>query len=118
MAYTLPMARPLRTCWKSRLRVIAPTAAPVLPYVDPLPAGAALVHLDLGHVRLLLHDLPARRGLEGDLPQRGIVGAGHDLLVELHPQRGQVHLGQRWLLVERAQRFHEDLDAAEGLGAE
>src|SRR5678816_85568 len=103
MAYTLPMTKPLRTSGKSRPRDNAPTAAPVLPYVYPLPAGAALVHLDLGHVRLLLHDLPARRGLEGDLPQRGVVGAGDDLLVELRPQRGQVHLGQRRLLVERAQ---------------
>src|ERR1700741_4177498 len=103
MAYTLPMARPLRTCWKSRLPVIAPTAAPVLPYVDPLPAGAALVHLDLRHIRLLLDDLPARRGLEGDLAQRRVVGAGDELLVELHTDGRQVHLGQGRLLVERAQ---------------
>src|SRR5262252_4852109 len=134
------MASPFSTCWRRRVRVTRGTAGPaalgrqpraaspgatlasagrpLLLHVDELAVHAVRIHLHLGDVELLLVDLASRRRREGDLPERGVVGAGDDLLVELDAQLGQIHPRDRRLLVQRRQRLYEDLDAREGLSAE
>src|SRR5215813_2324591 len=147
MAYTLPIASPFSTCWRRSVPVTVerrtasptdeghatagrPSAAPPerapraprgpLFHEDEVALGAVGVHLDLRHVRLLLHDLAAhaRARRERDLPERRVVVSGDQLLVQLDAQRREVHLGDRRLLVERAQCLHEHLDAREGLPGE
>src|SRR5690349_21505836 len=114
IAYTLPIASPFRTCCSSRVRVT------LLLHEDERPLGAVGLHLDLRHVGLLLYDLAThpRSRRERDLAQRRVVRARDDLLVQRHAQRGEVHLGDRRLLVEGGQRLHEHLDAGERLRAE
>src|SRR5262249_31489430 len=135
MAYTLPMARPFNTCWSSSLPFTKkspgrPSATPgyqelpatcsLLLHEDELALGAVRIHLDLRHVGSLLHALSAHAGArrERDLAQRRVIRARDQLLVQLDPQRGEVHLGDRRLLVECAQGLDEHLDAGERLGAE
>src|SRR4029453_11028323 len=91
----------------------APMATGVSPRSAPGPAllleedegalGAVRLHLDLRDVEVLLDDLPARRGLEGDLAEGRLVAAGDDLLVQLGAELRQVHARERRLLVQRAE---------------
>src|SRR5213594_566558 len=101
MAYTLPIARPFRTCWRKSLP-FTPRRSRGLLHEHEGALGPVRVHLDLRHVRLLLHDLAAhaRPRRERDLAERSVVGPRDELLVQLDAQGGQVHLGQRRLLVQ------------------